>query len=75
MRITVETGKWAERYINGTAAVINLPEQSTVADAIEMLNLPPDHTGIAVIDKKAVPRKHTLSEGDVLKIHPSLIGG
>ena len=75
MRITVDTGKWASRYVKDEIISIDMPEQSTVSDVIEALGLPPDETGIVVIDGKTVPREYPLSGGEVLKIYTVIIGG
>ena len=75
MKITVDTGKWAIRYTGIESVCIDLPEQSTVADVINNLKLPPDETGISAINGNAVPREHVLLNGDVLKIYPAIIGG
>jgi len=75
LKITVETGKWASRYMEDEIVSIDMPEQSTVADVIEALGLPPDETGLVVIDGVAVPREYGLLDGDVLKIYTAIIGG
>ena len=75
MKITIETGRWAARYTDNETVCIDMPEQSTVADVIEALKLPSDETGIAAINGNAVPREHVLSDGDILKIYPAIIGG
>ena len=75
MNITVTTGSWAARYMDGDAAVLDMPEDSTPADVISALGLPLDEAGIVSINGKAVPRGHRLSDGDCLKIYPVIIGG
>ena len=75
MKITVETGRWAARYLSEEITSIELPEQSTAADVIETLKLPPEETGIISIKGNAIPREHILSCGDVIKIYPTIIGG
>jgi len=75
MTITVETGSWAARYMEKDTVSLNMPESSTVADAIAALGLPPDESGITAIGGKAVSREHRLSDGDFLKIYPVIVGG
>lgn len=75
MTVTVETGKWAVYYTKDRAATIELPEKSSVLDAIKALNIPPDEAGIAVKDGKAMSKEKVLSDGDKIKIHPVIIGG
>jgi len=75
LKITVETGSWAERYINKRSISIDVPEGSTVLDAINAAGILLDEAGIAVVDGRAVPREYPLSDGDVVKILPVIIGG
>ena len=75
MKITVETGKWASRYLKDEIVSIDMPEQSTVADVIKTLGLPPDETGIVTTAGMTVPREYLLSDGEVLKIYTVIIGG
>ena len=75
MKITIVTGSWARRYLKSDLLEITLPENSTVADALKTLDLPPDETGMVLIGGKAATREQPLSEGDLLKIYPVIIGG
>lgn len=74
MKIIVETGAWAARYTQ-RELTLDMPEKSTVADAVRAAKIPEDEAGIAVIDGKAVMGDYVLSDGDVLRIHPVIIGG
>jgi len=73
--ITVETGGWAARYVSGRVISLKLPEGATVADVIRTAGIPEDEAGITVIGGKVVTLECRLSDGDVLKIHPVIIGG
>ena len=75
MRIKVETGSWASRYINSRALYVDMPENSTIADIIKAIGLPPDITGLAALDGKAVPREYCPSDGDTMKFYPVIVGG
>ena len=75
MNVTIETGRWAARYVGEDPVCINMTESSTVMDAIEAIGLPPDEAGITTIGGKAVPKGLRLSDGDYLKIYPVIIGG
>jgi len=54
---------------------LTLPEHSTVADALEMLPIPPEEIGMTAVGGEAVKRDRFLSDGDRLKIYPPIIGG
>ena len=75
MKITVETGKWAERYVSGKVVVIELPEGSVTADVAKALNIPLEEAGLAVLNGKAVSKSHVFSDGDTITLHPIIVGG
>jgi len=75
MQITLETGRWAARYIEERTASINLPEGATVADIVVSSGIPTDEAGIASIGGNAVSRDYRLSDGDVVKLFPVIVGG
>jgi len=69
------TGGWAARYTDERITFLEISENSTVADAISAVGIPASEAGIVVLDGKAVPKDHLLSNGDEIKIHPLIIGG
>ena len=75
MRITVETGKWAARYVNDRAMSIEVPGGATVADVIRTVGIPADEAGLAVLGGNAISNDYSLSDGDVINVHPVIIGG
>ena len=75
MKITVETGRWAARYVPEEILTLELPEDATVQDAVDAIGLPPDETGLATIDGKAVLRDYVLSDGEKVKLYAAIIGG
>ena len=74
MEILIETGKWAAKYMEESVRIA-VPAHTTVAEALEKIPLPPDETGLTVIGGKAVARDHILSDRDILKVYPMIIGG
>lgn len=75
MKIIVSTGSWAKRYLENDPYEFVLPEGSTVAAALAMLPLPSAEVGMTAINGQAVRQSFLLSEGDLLKIYPVIIGG
>jgi len=65
MKISLET--W-----NGTFEV-ELPEGATINDIIEKSGV--TEAGLAVINGRAVPKDFVLNDGDVVKLHPPILGG
>ena len=75
MQVTVETGKWAMRYVSERIIHLEMPEGSTIADIVTAIKIPPEEAGLAVINGTSVTKEHTPSDGDVITIHPIIIGG
>ena len=75
MKVIVETGKWANRYVNERALTLELPKDATVSDIVSSVGIPADEAGIAVLGGKAIARGYVLSDGDVVTIHPVIVGG
>ena len=67
MKITV-------KYLKGRSEM-DLPEGSTLEDAIFAGGLPTDDIGFGVINGKAVPKDYTLADGDEVTLYPSIVGG
>ena len=75
MRITVETGKWAARYVEEPLIVMDIDDGSTVLDVIEEIGIPEEEAGMAVVGDTGVAKDYVLNDGDFVKIHPVIIGG
>ena len=75
MKITIETGSWAARYIDERTKALELPEGAVIADAIAAAGIPADEAGIAVIGGKIAARGHRMVDRDVVKIYPVIVGG
>ena len=75
MKITVETGKWAARYMEEPLIIMEAEPGDTVEDIIDELGIPQDEAGMAVIGGEGVAKTYIVKDGDVIKIHPVIIGG
>ena len=75
MKITVAAGSWARRYMVDDSVEFTMPEHSTVADVLKLTALPQDETGMTMIEGKNVAPEHPVTDGDVLKVYPVIIGG
>lgn len=75
MKVTVITGGWAGRYLPENPASFDAPDNSTVADLLKTLPIPPEEAGMVAVNGKAASGDHILSDGDSLKIYPVIIGG
>ena len=53
----------------------NLPEGATVAQTVEMLNLPQEEPYVFLINNRFADRERVLEEGDTLHIIPPVCGG
>ena len=76
MTITVETGVWAARWLDQRVILLtDMPDDTTVADAIIAAGIPRDEAGAIMLDGNLIQKNRRLSDGDVIKIHPIIIGG
>ena len=75
MKITVETGQWAARYVSERVVTLDMPMACTVADIVDAMGIPSDEAGLAVLGGKAIGRGQSLNNGDSLTLHPVIIGG
>ena len=57
------------------AAVLDLPEGSTVADVPTRLGIPPDMPWVALLNGDDAPGERPLAPGDQLALFPPLAGG
>jgi molybdopterin converting factor small subunit len=53
----------------------DVTEGATVAQVLEMLNLPEKEATILLINGRKADRDKTLNEGDVLHVFPPMAGG
>jgi sulfur carrier protein ThiS len=53
----------------------NLPEGASVAEVLEILNLPEERAKIILVNGHYANKDKVLNEGDVLQISPLLTGG
>ncbi len=54
---------------------IDLPDNTTVGDAINMLSLPENYPLLKIVNGEHRPPKHPLKEGDELALFPPIAGG
>ena len=57
------------------AAVLDLPEGSTVAEVPRRLGIPPDMPWVALVNGDDAPGDRALASGDRLALFPPLAGG
>lgn len=53
----------------------NLPEGTTVADALRFLHLPEDKPRILLVNGRHAVPDHILRDGDALSVFPPVAGG
>jgi molybdopterin converting factor small subunit len=54
---------------------IDLPENATVEDAINLLNLPEKFPLLKIVNGEHRPPKYLLNDGDELALFPPIAGG
>ena len=68
-----------ERYPQLTRAGrpvdVELPEESTLADLVDHLGLPPEKVRVIFVNGRVRPRDHVLAAGDEVGIFPPVGGG
>lgn len=59
----------------GDSVVLDLPEGTTVDQAVRVLRIPPQMERLTVVNGRDAAPGQTLAEGDVLSLFPPLAGG
>ena len=54
---------------------VDLPENATIGDAINLLNLPKEIPLLKIVNGEHRPPKHRLKDGDELALFPPIAGG
>ena len=54
---------------------VDLPENATIGDAINLLNLPKEIPLLKIVNGEHRPPKHRLKDGDDLALFPPIAGG
>jgi len=75
MRIIVNAGSWARRWLPEGLAELELPEGSFVEDVLAPLGIPPEEIGLFSVNGKAVQKEAALSGGNTVRIFPVIMGG
>jgi len=75
MKVTIELGAWALRYVGQRSVVVDLDEGATVADATSKLTIPTDEVGIVTLKGEVKNEGYVLSDGDIITVFPVVLGG
>lgn len=77
MIINVRSYAFMRRYTAhlDNAGELDVPEQSSVADVLRHLGVPPEVKKIVLVNGRAVPPDRVLEQGDLLVFYPLLEGG
>ncbi len=79
MQVEVRLYATLRRYLPdlkaGQGFSLNLPEGTTVADALAALGVPVDDAKQAFVNDQAVAWDFVLREGDSLRVFPPMAGG
>ena len=54
---------------------VDLPENATIGDAINLLNLPKEIPLLKIVNGEHRPPNHPLKDGDELALFPPIAGG
>lgn len=79
MRVEVRLFATLQRFLppdgRDGAAVLDLPDGSTVSDVLTRLGIPPDMPWVALLNGEDAPGERSLAPGDQLTLFPPLAGG
>lgn len=79
MKVEVCLFATLRRYLpegaEGDTAVLDVPESTTVGDALTSFGIPPDFERLQVVNGLDAADDQVLREGDVLSVFPPLSGG
>jgi molybdopterin synthase sulfur carrier subunit len=77
MKLEIRLFATLRLYMNGVRAdgSLDVVEEATVADIVEMLGLPNDQVRLVFVNGRHVGRDHVLVEGDRVGIFPPVGGG
>ncbi|MBP1686110.1 MAG: Mut7-C ubiquitin [Deltaproteobacteria bacterium] len=78
MRLTVKLHGSLRKYLPAgrtNPVVLDVGSSATVADVINCLGIPANHSRIAVVDEKQLEPTAVLSDGQELNLFPPLVGG
>lgn len=67
--------RWVPGYNHETGCVILMAVQSTVADLIDQLGIPPQSVGIVSINGRAAKKADVLPERALVKVFHPIFGG
>ena len=67
--------RWVPGYNPETGCMVPVPVQSTVADLIDQLGIPPRSVGIVSINGRAAKKTDVLPDQALVKIFHPIFGG
>lgn len=79
MKVEVRLFATLERFLPAHArrgaAVVELPDRSTVGDLTRSLGIPPDLARVVLVNGRDGASEHPLAPDDVVDVFPPLAGG
>ncbi len=75
MTVYVSTASWARRYVEERLAHLEVSQPVTAEKAAVAVGVPDSEIGLLEVDGHLVERNCLLKNGDVLVVHPVIIGG
>lgn len=76
MRVHVEMTEWFKRYTGGNRNFdLDVEDGATAVKAVVFTGVPEEEVGFITVNSSRVDTGFVLSEGDLLKVYPLIIGG
>jgi len=75
MKITVSAGSWARLWLPQGQTQLELPANAVAQDTLAALGIPPAEVGLFAVNGTTAPSTTALSDGDVVRIFPVIMGG
>ncbi len=79
IKIIVKVHASIRKYLPGVPVregkLISVPENSTIQNIVDFLNIPPEDTHIVVLNKRRARLHDVVQEGDEVIIFPPIGGG
>ena len=76
IKVTVEFKGYLKQYTGHREPVeVELPEGAKVENALSSFKIPPNLIKLTSISETRVGIDHLLNDGDVISIHPVVLGG
>lgn len=76
MKVTVSVTGSFKKYTGGKVSMeLELENSITAADAVKLAGVPQEEIGFVIVNGTKVDKSYTLSDGDIIKAYPLIIGG